>query len=140
MIGVVPITTAQNAFSDESEVLKPATSCSAPKTRTLFALRAAELRGTFAHACENGAAASDADAVDAACDVEPAAAATSQHVTAAPVARSQRHLFIARASLSAAFSAQQLAGVSTRRTGRPETPLGRPGRTHNGGNVVLSRQ
>src|SRR5689334_9331332 len=62
-----------------------------PNTRTLFALRAAGVRGTFAQAWANGAAASLAEPatlVDAVAD----APATSR--TAAAPARSQRRLCI----------------------------------------------
>src|SRR6185503_17785306 len=97
-IGVPPITTPQNAFSDASAVLKPTTSCSAPNTSTLFAFRALAVLGTLAHDCANGAAASDAEDDEAACDADPEAAVTSQHVTAIVPARSHRHLFIGPSS------------------------------------------
>jgi hypothetical protein len=57
-------------------------------------LRAAGVRGTFAHYCANGAAESDAEDVEAACDADPDAAATNTLATAAAPARSQRHLFM----------------------------------------------
>src|SRR4051794_27689658 len=88
MIGVLPVSAAQYAFWDSSPVLKPVTSCSMPKTRTLFAFRAAGVRGTFAQACANGAAAS-LGAV-ATCIVALAVAPTESSATATPATSHSR--------------------------------------------------
>src|ERR1700681_3783489 len=58
IVGVMPGIWAHSADWLALSTLKPATSCSAPKTRMLFALRAAVVLGTFAHDSANGAAAS----------------------------------------------------------------------------------
>jgi hypothetical protein len=52
-----PCTADQNWLQQDRTALKPTMSCSWPKTSTLFALRAAGVRGTFAHDSANGAAA-----------------------------------------------------------------------------------
>src|SRR5438876_8131882 len=91
---VGPCTCAQNEFSVAWSVLKPAGSCSLPKTRTSFALRPAAVLGTFAHAWANGAAASDEARVLPATLVVAVADIAKTITAAATPTRSQRRLCI----------------------------------------------
>src|SRR5690348_5025029 len=72
--------------------LKPDGSCSSPMTITSFALRAAAVLGTCAHACANGAAASFAVRVPAveAGVAEAVAASKSTAATTAPTTDHRR--------------------------------------------------
>src|SRR4029078_531268 len=54
-----PCTPAQNWLQEDRLVLKPTMSCSCPKTRMSFALRAACVRGTCAQDWAKGAAAGE---------------------------------------------------------------------------------
>src|ERR1700693_5695319 len=92
--GVVPSVTAQNEACVAWRPLKPAGSCSPPKTSTSFAFRPAVVLGTFAHAWENGAAASAAvRELPATLVVAVAEIARTITAIAAPT-RSQRRLCI----------------------------------------------
>src|SRR2546422_6599592 len=91
MTGVFAVMAAQYAFASAWVVLKPAVSCSMPNTSTLFALRAAGVRGTFAQDWANGAAASLAELATL---VDALAEAPATSRTAAAPARSQRRLCI----------------------------------------------
>src|SRR5436190_16581309 len=106
--GVLPVSAAQYAFWSVWPVLKPVTSCSIPNTSTLFALRPAGVRGTFAHEWANGAAASFG-AVATLVDALAVAPATSR-ATAAP-ARSQRRLCIDSLRFMCAGSRYEYGGA-----------------------------
>src|SRR6266516_1963345 len=89
-------TAAQNWLQHVRFVLNPTMSCSCPKTRTSFALRAAVVLGTLAHAWAKGAAAGVASAAcaePATLVVAVADAATMSTASAIP-ARSHRRLCI----------------------------------------------
>src|SRR6266566_4309591 len=91
---VGPSTWAQNEFWVAWLVLKPAGSCSPPKTRMSFAVRPAVVLGTFAHDAANGAAASDvARVLPATLVVAVADIARTITAVAAPT-RSHRRLCI----------------------------------------------
>src|SRR5437764_15325086 len=89
-------TPAQNSLQQVSDVLNPSMSCSCPKTRTSFALRAAGVRGTLAHDAANGAAAGVASAAraDAVLLVDAVAVAATSRMASADPARSHRRLCI----------------------------------------------
>src|SRR4051794_35654234 len=90
--GVLPVTAAQYALQHVSAVLKPVMSCSIPKTRTLFALRARVVRGTDAQDSENGAAAGVAAPARVTVVVVAVAVAAIVRTAAATPAMSQTRL------------------------------------------------
>src|SRR6478735_1438874 len=119
MTGTV-CTPAQNWLQHVRFVLKPTMSCSWPKTRMSFALRACTVRGTCAQDWAKGAA--EAEALEAWLEtlvVAVAVAATSNMASAAP-ARSQRRLRIYYPSVA------ELSGNARRRAhiGIGRRPLG----------------
>src|SRR4051794_28069534 len=96
-------TPAQNWLQQVRLVLNPTMSCSWPKTRMLFALRAAVVLGTLAHDWAKGVAAGVAPArwaLPATLVVAVAVVATARMVSAA-AAMSQRRLCIDSLRLSA---------------------------------------
>src|SRR3954462_1031899 len=84
-------TPAQNSLQQVSAVLNPSRSCSWPNTTVSLALRAAAVRGTFAHDWANGAA--DRLALLETLVDAVAVAATQTTASTAP-ARSHRRLCI----------------------------------------------
>src|SRR5579862_46268 len=88
MTGSMPVMDAHRAFSSASLVLKPVTSCSMPKTSVVLAFRPAGVRGTCAHACEKGAAASVAPLL--VWVVAEADATTTKSAAAAPTTSQKR--------------------------------------------------
>src|SRR2546422_160816 len=92
-VSIPPMRTPWIRLQQARTVLKPLRSCTIPKTRTDFALRAAGVLGTCAQAWAKGAAADPAPAerVVVRAVFAVALAATSITATAAP-ASSQRHL------------------------------------------------
>src|SRR5437667_5987102 len=93
-VSAPPMRTPWSALQQARRVLKPLRSCTIPKTRTDFALRAAGVLGTCAHARANGAAADCAPAERVVVLVDAVSVAPTRDTATAAPARSQRRLRI----------------------------------------------